>query len=58
MDYENELELMYAVVTLPDGEETAALLCFINDHTGQVTKRVPLPTWVQVRVVQLVVHQI
>ena len=49
LDYENELELLYVVVTLPDGEDTAASLCFIDDLTGRVTKTVPLPTWNHVR---------
>ena len=49
LDYENELELLYAVVTLPEGEETAASLCFIDDLTGHVTKTIALPTWNHVR---------
>ena len=50
VDYENEVELLYAVVTLPDGDEgTLALLCFVDDKTGMVTKKVPLPTWKPVR---------
>ena len=39
VDYENEVELLYAVVTLPDGDEgTLALLCFVDDKTGDGDK--------------------
>ena len=38
--------MLYAVVTLPEGDEgTLALLCFVDDKTGRITKTVPLPTW-------------
>ena len=51
LDYENEVELLYAVVTLPTGsEDTRALLCFMDDRTGRITKEVPLPTWKPVSV--------
>ncbi len=45
LDYENELELLYAVITMPEGEGTKALLCFINESNGTIDKIVPLPTW-------------
>jgi len=46
LDYENEVEMLYAVVTLPEGDEgTLAQLCFVDDRTGRITKKVPLPTW-------------
>ncbi len=50
VDYENELDLLYAVVTLPSRGEgsddgTEAWLCFIDNTTGHVIKKVLLPTW-------------
>ncbi|XP_019855873.1 PREDICTED: DDB1- and CUL4-associated factor 17-like isoform X1 [Amphimedon queenslandica] len=45
LDYENETNLLYAVITVPEGEQTIAFLCFLDDKTGAVTKKVPLPTW-------------
>ena len=45
LDYENELDLLYVVVTLPEGEETRAFLYFINDKTGAIEKTVPLTSW-------------
>ena len=48
MDYENELELLYAVVTLSDPSREGNLeasLYFINDKTGDLLKKIPLPTW-------------
>lgn len=46
VDYENEVELLYVVVTVPGGDEgTRALLCFIDDKTGVITKKIPIPTW-------------
>ena len=37
MDHENELDLLYTVITLPEGEETVAQLCFLDDNTGKIT---------------------
>ncbi len=47
MDYKNELDLLHAVVTLPsrDGNGTEAWFCFLDDRTGEVIKKVYLPTW-------------
>ena len=47
LDFENELDLLYAVVTLPssDGEGTCAWLYFIDDNNGHIIKAVSLPTW-------------
>ncbi len=45
LDYENEVHLLYAVITLPEGEGTKALVCFINEAKGTIDKIVPLPTW-------------
>ena len=48
VDYENELDLLYAVVTLRDpsrDENMEASLYFVNDKTGDIMKKVPLPTW-------------
>lgn len=55
LDYENEVELLYAVVTIPEGEEgTKALLCFINEKMGSIEKIVPIPTWDPVRLLSKV----
>ena len=48
LDYENELELLYAVVSVCEGEQTRVQLCFLDDETGGVLKTVPIPTWKQV----------
>ena len=48
VDYENELDLLYAVVTLRDPScegNMAASLFFVHDKTGDLLKKVPLPTW-------------
>ena len=48
VDYENELDLLYAVVTLRDPSREgsmAASLFFVHDKTGDLLKKVPLPTW-------------
>ena len=48
VDYENELDLLYAVVTLHDPSREgsmAASLFFVHDKTGDLLKKVPLPTW-------------
>lgn len=47
VDYENELDLLHAVVTLPsrDGDGTEAWFCFLDDRTGEIIKKVSLPTW-------------
>eukprot|EP00731_Ephydatia_muelleri_P015127 Em0008g847a len=46
VDYENEVDLLHAVITLPEGQDgTKATLCFIDEPTGRVVKEVPLPTW-------------
>ena len=42
------MDLVYAIVTLPAGDDTVALLLFIDDKTGDVLKKVPIPTWQQV----------
>ena len=42
------MDLVYAVVTLPAGDDTVALLLFIDDKTGDVLKKVQIPTWQQV----------
>lgn len=49
IDYENELELLYAVVTQPGAdEEVEAHLHFIDDDTGLTKKLVSLPEWDEV----------
>ena len=45
LDYENELNLLYVIVTVPEGESAKALLCMINEKKGTIDKIVPLPTW-------------
>lgn len=46
VDYENEIDLLHVVVTLPEGQDgTQAKLCFIDEPTGKVVKEVLLPTW-------------
>ena len=46
VDYENEVDLLHVVITLPEGQDgTRALLCFVDELTGKVVKEVPLPTW-------------
>ena len=48
MDYENETDLLYAVVTLPDPSSESGMQCslyFIDEKKGSVLKTVPLPTW-------------
>ena len=50
IDYENELELLYAVVTRPGaGETVEAQLHFVDDETGLTKKLVSLPQWDEVR---------
>ncbi len=52
VDFENELDLLYAVVTLPDPSSDADFQCnlyFIDETSGAIMKTVPLPTWEQVR---------
>ncbi len=41
VDYENELDLLHAVVTLPsrDGDGTEAWFCFLDDRTGEIIKK-------------------
>ena len=39
---------MYAVVTLPAGDDTVAYLFFLDDKTGCVLKKIEIPTWKQV----------
>ena len=56
MDHENELDLLYTVITLPEGEETVAQLCFLDDNTGKITKTVPLPTWNPVCIHQFLIY--
>ena len=49
IDYENELELLYAVVTRPGADEIVeAQLHFIDDETGLTKKLVSLPQWDEV----------
>ena len=48
VDYENETDLLYVVVTLPDRETDSDMQCniyFINEKDGSVLKTVPIPTW-------------
>ena len=46
IDYENELELLYAVVTRPGADETVeAQLHFIDDDSGLTKKVISLPEW-------------
>ena len=48
VDYENELDLLYAVVTLHDPSREGSMeasLYFVHDKTGDLLKKVPLPTW-------------
>ncbi len=47
VDYENEVDLLYAVVTLPSRDDggTEAWLCFIDNTDGRVIKKVFLSTW-------------
>jgi len=46
VDYENELELLYAVVTHSGCNELVETkLHFIDDKTGSSTKIIPLPQW-------------
>lgn len=55
VDYENEVDLLYAVVTLPDRTSESnmqANLYFIDDKTGRLTKCVPIPTWRPVIITQ------
>jgi len=55
IDYENELELLYAVVTQPGyNESVETQLHFIDDKTGLSTKIIPLPQWNEVSVTILV----
>ena len=52
VDYENELDLRYAVVTLHDPSREGSMeasLFFVHDKTGDLLKKVPLPTWKPVR---------
>ena len=51
VDFENELDLLYAVVTLPDASSANDFQCnlyFINENDGTILKTVPIPTWKQV----------
>ena len=57
IDYENELDLLYSVITLPEGEQAKAYFCFIDDTNGRITKTVALPTWNFVRN-ELYIHYI
>ena len=45
------MDLVYAVVTMPAGDDTEALLIFIEDKTGQVLKTIRIPTWLPVEMV-------
>jgi hypothetical protein len=45
VDFENELDLLHVVITIPEGEQTSAYFCFIDDTTGSITKTIPLPSW-------------
>ena len=48
MELEDEVDLVYALVTLPAGDDTVAQLFFIEDKTGEILKRVEIPSWKQV----------
>ena len=39
---------MYAVVTLPAGDDTSAYVFFLDDKTGNVLKKIEITTWKQV----------
>ena len=46
IDYENEMELLYAVVTQPGaGETVEAHMHFIDDDTGSTKRLVSLSEW-------------
>ena len=46
MDYENEVDLLQAVITLPEEQDVnKATLFFIDEPTERVVKEVPHPTW-------------
>jgi len=51
VDFENELDLLYAVVTLPDETSECDFQCnlyFIDERDGSILKTVSIPTWKQV----------
>lgn len=52
VDYENELDLLYAVVTLPAQHDSSseAWLCFVDERNGNILRRIALPTWKTVSV--------
>ena len=47
MDYENELDLTYAVVTHGENPSVTSLV-FFDDWKGSILKVVPLETWLEV----------
>jgi hypothetical protein len=47
VDYENELDLVYAVVT-NGGSPSSTFLVFFDDWTGNILKTFPLETWQEV----------
>ena len=48
VELEDEVDLVYAVVTLPAGDDTSAYLFFLDDKTGKVLKKTEISTWKQV----------
>ena len=49
VELEDEVNLVYAVVTLPAGDDTSAYLFFLDDKTGNVLKKTEMTTWKQVK---------
>lgn len=49
VELEDEVDLVYAVVTLPAGDDTSAYLFFLDDKTGNVLKKTEITTWKQVK---------
>lgn len=62
VDYENETDLLYAVVTLPDSSTKYSdpiircNLYFIDEKSGKILKTVPLPTWEPVRMLSVCLY--
>ena len=48
VELEDEVDLVYAVVTLPAGDDTSAYVFFLDDKTGNVLKKTEITTWKQV----------
>ncbi|CAI8048148.1 DDB1- and CUL4-associated factor 17 [Geodia barretti] len=48
VELEDEVDLVFAVVTLPAGDDdVSAYLFFLDDKTGTILKTVEIPTWKQ-----------